>query len=34
MNPLSHKYGTYEKQKELLSMISDVDLILRGNNID
>ena len=33
MNQLSRKYGTYEKQEELLGMIRDIDELLEENGI-
>ena len=33
MNQLSHQYGTYEKQENLLSMIKDIDLLFSENGI-
>ena len=33
MNQISRQYGTYEKQKTLLSMIKDVDLLFSENDI-
>ena len=33
MNQLANKYGTYEKQKKLLAMMKDIDLILRTKGV-
>lgn len=33
MKQLSHQYGTYEKQAELLSMIKDIDQLFAENDI-
>ena len=34
MNQLSHQYGTYEKQEELLAMIKDIDQLFYDNDIE
>lgn len=33
MNEISRKYGTYERQSELLSMIRDIDILFRENGV-